>query len=42
MWSILVETTFFKNIKIKLKNLGKKRKENLLLDQQTERLIKEK
>ena len=26
MWSILVETTFFKNIKIKLKNLGKKKK----------------
>ena len=42
MWSILVETIFFKNIKIKLKNLGKKRKENLLLDQQRERLIKEK
>ena len=42
MWSILVETIFFKNMKIKLKILGKKRKENLLLDQQTERLIKEK
>lgn len=31
---------FFKNIKIK--NLEKERKENLLLDQQTDRLIKEK